>query len=86
MSGKLPSFTPYQLLSHLSSDPGLSTVLYQTWSRDPTIFKSDVGLLPLLFDKLHNPSVIALLRQIVPHMVHTLALQRRLDIIVKGLK
>lgn len=44
-------------------------------------------LLPLLFDdeKLRNPSVTALLRELAPAMVPQLMSRRRLDILVKAL-
>ena len=76
-------------LSHFSSDPDprLSTALYQTWSSDSRVYESPTlpELLPLLFGKLNNPSVLAFLREVVPHMVPQLVLRRRLDIIVKAL-
>lgn len=76
-------------LSHLPSDPDprLSTALYQTWSSDSRVYKSPAlpELFPILFDKLHNPSVTSLLREVVPHIVPQLVLRRRLDIIVKAL-
>ena len=80
----------YLSQSHLSSDDDnrLSTVLYQTWSSDPRVYQSPVlpELLPLLLNKLRNPSVMSLLREVVPHIVPQLVLGRRLDIIVKALK
>jgi hypothetical protein len=83
-------FSTYRSLSYLSSDPDsiLSTALYQTWSSDPRVYKSHAipELLPLLFEKLHNPSVTALLREIIPHIVPQLVSRRRLDIIVKALR
>ena len=88
MSKFLPS-TTYLLLSHLcsDSDPRLSAALYQTWSSDPRVYKSPAlpELFPLLFDKLHNPAVMAILREVVPHIVPQLVLRKRLDIIVKAL-
>ena len=42
-------------------------------------------LFPLLFDKIQNPSVMSLLRAVVPHVVPQLVLRKRLDIIVETL-
>ena len=79
----------YRSLSNFSSDDDtrLSTTLYQTLSNDPRVYKSLIlpDLLPILFNKLENPSVMALLRGVVPHIVPQLVLRRRLDIIVKAL-
>ena len=89
MSKLLIFYLSLTALSHFpsDSDPRLSTALYQTWSSDPRIYKSPAlpELFPLLFDKLHNPSVTAFLREVVPHIVPQLVLRRRLDIIVKAL-
>ena len=68
------------------SDPDLATTLYQTWSNDARACENLPELLPLFLEKLRNPSVAALLRQVGPSMVHQLVLRKRLDIIVKALK
>ena len=79
----------YLSLNHFPSDPDprLSTALYQAWSSDPRVYQSTVlpELFPLLFDEIHNPSVVSLLREVVPHIVPQLVLRKRLDIIVKTL-
>jgi hypothetical protein len=77
------------ILSHFSSDDDtrLPTALYQTWTNDSRIYKSSAlpELFPRLFDKLQNHWVMTLLREVVPHIVPQLVLQKRLDIIVKAL-
>ena len=81
--------TLFSLLSKpFSSDPDLASTLYQTWSNDERVYNNLPELVPLLLenDKLRNPSVVALLRQLAPFMVHLLVLRKRLDIVVKTLK
>ena len=79
----------YLSLSLFSSDfdARLSTALYQAWSSDEKVFKSPAlpELFPLLFHKLQNPSVAALLREVIPHIVPQLVVRRRLDIVVEAL-